>query len=230
MNKRKPKTIILDIDDVINDFCGELCWIHNKVNGTCVTAHDIKDWNFETLRVRDRNGNEVIGEDLRKTFHYWEDHGLYSSLPVKPKVQDAISIMRLFGYKVIFLTARDKKFRDETRLNFWRHGISFREDELILREDDDKDNFKTKKIKQLSKEYNIQMFVDDKYSTVEHVAENTNVNTVCLIETASTRSLNTIEGDSENRLEKNENIHKFADLYDITKLLKDLRPKEEEEI
>ena len=225
--KMKPKAIILDIDDVIGDFCGDLCWVHNMVNGTCVTANDIRGWNFETLKVSDRNGNEVIGSDLRETFRFWEEHGLYASLNIKPRVSEAIAVMRLFGYKVIFLTARDSRFREETKLNFWRNGIKFRDDELILREDDDKENFKTKKIKQLSKDYNIQMFVDDKYSTIEHVADNTNVNIVCLMETASTRNLKTIEGDKENRLEKNENIHKFVDLYDVTKLLKDLRPKEE---
>ena len=72
----KPKAVVLDIDDVIDDFCGYLCWIHNRVNGTHVTSNDIKDWNFETLKVRDRNGNEVIGTDLRQTFRYWEEHGL----------------------------------------------------------------------------------------------------------------------------------------------------------
>ena len=162
----KPKAVVLDIDDVIDDFCGGLCWVHNLINNTHVSANDIRDWNFETLKVRDKNGNEVIGSDLRKTFEYWEEHGLYADLKLLPGVYDAI-----------------KRINEEAG-----------------------SDFKTRKIKQLSRKYNIQFFADDKYSTVEHVAENTNVNTVCLIETASTKDLPTIEGDAENRLVQNEDI------------------------
>jgi len=219
----KPKAVVLDIDDVIDDFCGYLCWIHNRVNGTHVTANDIRDWNFETLKVKDRNGNEVIGTDLRQTFRYWEEHGLYGSVDLLPRAYDAIRKIVDYQYKVILLTARDKKYEDETKLHLWKNGIIF--DEIYFKGEDDGSDFKTKKIKKLSRRYNIQLFADDKYSTVEHVAENTNVNCVCLIETASTRDLKKIEGDTENRLQKNDDIHKFVTLYDAIILLKDLRPK-----
>lgn len=222
--KIKPFAIVLDVDDCIDDFGGDLCWIHNKINNTNVTSNDIKDWNFITLKVKDRNGNEVLGVDLRKTFEYWEEHGLYGSLNLLPKAREAVTVMRDFGYKIILLTARKKKYEDETKLHLWRNHIPF--DEIYFREDPEEKDFKTNKIKQLSKQYNIQMFVDDKYETVEHVAENTNVKMVCLLETACTRHLKTIEGDFENKLEQNESIHKFVHLYDVIRMLRDLRIKE----
>lgn len=219
----KPKAVVLDIDDVIDDFCGGLCWVHNLINKTHVSANDIRDWDFETLKIKDKNGNEVIGSDLRKTFEYWEEHGLYSNLKLLPGVYDAIKKIKDYQYKIILLTARKKKYEDETKIHLWREGIEF--DEIYSKGEDDGDDFKTKKIRQLSRTYNIQLFADDKYSTVENVAENTNVNFVCLIETASTRDLPVIEGDIENRLVKNEDIHKFIDLYDAVRMLRDLRPK-----
>jgi len=216
---KKPLCVVLDLDDTIADFCGELCWVHNKVNGTCVTKHDIRDWNFSTLRVRDARGNEVIGENLRKTFEYWEGHGLYASLNLIPKSAEAVSIMRKFGYKVILITARNIKYKDETKLNLWKHRVHY--DEIYFREEEDGEDFKTKKIKQLAKTYNIQMFADDKFSTIEKAAlSGVHINNLCLIETASTRDLETEEDNYT--LISNEKIKKVRDLYDAARFLKDL--------
>jgi len=202
--KKKEMAIILDFDDVVCDFLGSLAWLQNKLHGTSLTKYDIKDWNFENLEVEDSRGNVVTGKQLRETFQKWEDK-MYPIIPLISGSKEALIVMKSLGYKIFFMTARDEKFHDHTLLHIFSNNLPY--DELFFEKE------KAKKIRQLSKEYNIQVFADDKLSTVVDVSENTKVNNVYLIETAATRDLEDLD----------ENITKVRDLFEMTRYLKEVK-------
>jgi uncharacterized HAD superfamily protein len=124
--------------------------------------------------MNDARGNTVTGAEFNQTFQDWEANGLYASLPAFKDAKRAINLMRKMGYKIIIMTARGEKYRKETELNAMHQGIVY--DELHFSDD------KVKTIRELSKQYNIKMFADDKADTVLRVAEKCKVKHVFIID------------------------------------------------
>lgn len=173
MAKKKEKAIVLDIDDTISYFLRTLVHIYNKFNSTSLVESDIQTWEFDDLQLRDVRGNVVTGKALRETFNEYESHGLYSILPPIPEAKHALNIIKKLGYKVILLTSRKPEFQKQTILNLQHHDMPY--DEVMFEKD------KVKKIKELSKLYDIEAFADDRYETVIDVYENCKVKKCYLI-------------------------------------------------
>jgi uncharacterized HAD superfamily protein len=208
MKKRiaKPKAVVIDLDGVIGDFLFTLTWLHNKLYGTSVSHNDIKTYNFIDLKITDVRGTTVTGDQLHSTFKEWEPHGIYSTMPLLPHAKEALVVLKkALGYKIILMTAREIQFKKQTEL--WLHKNDLPYDELIFEHD------KAKKIRSLSKTYNIQAFMDDHVENVRSVAENTNVNNVFLIESPITRDR---EFDAED-------FDKVFDLFEATRYLKEVK-------
>lgn len=188
--KYKPKAIVLDADDTIFDFCGPLCTVHNRERGTCVTPNDLTTWNWLDLELKDASGNKVTGQELRETFTKYEPHGLYASSPLLRDSYNALECMKDKGYKVFVITARKEEYKLQTELSYTFHNIGKYIDDTFFKPADfpETENFKVKKIKELSKEYNIRVFADDKNTTINQVVENCNVNKVFIINKAHNRS------------------------------------------
>lgn len=173
--KLKPKAIVCDSDDCLVGFMQGLCDLHNSLYKTCVTPSDIKEYDMTKAHMKDVNGNEVEGSELMQTFKDYEDHGIYASLEPLQYVIRALDIIKLYGYHIIVLTARNEKYRKQTEMNFMKHKMKF--DDIVFTESREK----AKTIRKLAKTYNIVAFIDDKASTVIDVNENTNVNQVYII-------------------------------------------------
>jgi uncharacterized HAD superfamily protein len=205
MRKRKEKVIVVDYDDTVVDFMGFLCRLHNKLYKTCITPSDFKAYDFDLVEIEDARGNKVHGKDIRETFLEYEKHGLYAALSLLPEAKFALKMFKELGYKIIILTARKEEYEKQTMMNVLNLNVPF--DELIFCPSD----LKAKKIRQLAKKYNIQMFADDKASTVKDVAETTNVNFVICI------------NQSHNKSEEfDEDIIRCDGLMDAVRLLPDL--------
>jgi predicted secreted acid phosphatase len=202
--KRKPKAIILDADDTIFNFLGGICKIHNKRNGTCITPQDLTAWDFGATEMKDARGNSVNGTELRQTWKDYEDSGLYACLSLIGDAAFALHLMKDLGYKIIILTARPEKYGKDTELNLIFNNIHQYVDEIYFNSD------KVKKIKELSKTYNVVMFADDRATTVQDIYENCKVRNVILIEKAHNSDA---EVDPE--------IHRVKDLMETIRLLKD---------
>ena len=203
--KRRPKALLLDFDDTVVSFIETLCKIHNKKYGTCISHHDIKSWDFAGMEITDARGNKVTGEDLRNTFKYFEDHGMYAALQPLPYAKYALDTAHEIGYKIIILTARPEQYRIATEWNILSNDIAY--DELYFDWD------KVKKIKELSKDNNIVLFADDKPSTVQAVAENCKVKNVFLIKNPA---------NEQSIVDLHEDIKIANDLMDCIKELKQI--------
>lgn len=210
--KIKPKAIVLDNDDCIVDFDGGVCKVHNKKYGTSLTPRDLVAWNYVGLELKDASGNVVKGEELLATYKEYEDHGLYVGLNLLRDVHNALECMKEKGYKIFILTARPPKYGRQTELNLIRHNIEKFIDDVFFQPEDFPavENFKVKKIKELSKDYNIQVFADDRGDTVQAVADNCNVNKVFLVENSKNKNF---EYDHEE-------IIKVRDIMEIVRYLK----------
>lgn len=190
--KTKIPAVVFDYDDTIVSFSTFVFRYHNWKHGTCAHPSDMKKWNFEDLTMKDMAGNVVTGEDIRNTFQQLEHIGLYASLPVIKVAREAIDQLRIMGYKIIIVTARKLKFREETELNAFHQKVKY--DELIFSND------KVATIKKLSKKYHIEAFADDRGLTVKNVAEQTSIPKVFLID------------QSHNKDTSGENIIRINDL------------------
>lgn len=212
---RKPKAIVLDYDDTIVDFVGFLCEVHNKKHNTCITPRDITSWGFESLDFKDVRGNRVTGEQFIGTFMDYESDGFYVSLDLIGSTFNALMIMKELGYKIIILTARPDKFGKQTELNIIKNKIANFIDEVHMKaEDDNNKDFKSKKLKELSKKYNIQMFADDKYDTIVSVLEKCNINNVVLVD----------RGYSINdNIDEDDGIIKVNEIMETLKFLKKVK-------
>jgi len=201
--RQKPFLVVLDLDDCIVSFMGALCRVHNKKYGTSITPSDLNSWDFNTLEVKDAQGNVVKGEELRKTFADYEAEGLYVGLPLLGASDQALEFMKNKGYRVVILTARDEKYGKQTELNLIFNRIYQYVDEVFFKAD------KVKKIQNLSKAYHIVMFADDKAETVQKVIQNCNVDHVFLIEQAH----------NEN-VEVDPDVKRVRDLLDTVRYLR----------
>ena len=205
--KMKPKAVVFDHDDTIVGFLPTLCELHNLKYNTCLTDHDITSWDFDDLDITDARGVRVLGKELRETFAESENHGLYALLQPLDYAKYALDTIREIGYKIIILTARNEKFRETTANHALINGLVY--DELHFSKD------KVKTIKELSKQYNIVMFADDKGTTVQNVSENTRVKKVCLVNKAHNKNMDIDEED----------IIRVNDLMDCVKELKEVNKK-----
>lgn len=186
--KRKPKCIVLDFDDTIVDFCGKLCWLHNKLYGTSVSKLDIKDWEFDSLDFKDGAGNRVLGKELRQTFKDWEGH-IYDTIEPLDGAPDALKLAYDRGYKIVILTARNIKFEQHTMMSIMQHDLPYTPGLIFHnpydpKKEEEKEKhkyFKRDKINELKKEYNIVRFVDDKFVTVQDIAENCRAVKECVL-------------------------------------------------
>lgn len=201
---RKIPTIVCDNDDTIVNFLSGLCKVFNKRYGTCITENDLATWNFDDLLIKDARGSEVKGEDIRKTFMEYENHGLYVGLDLLESSYDALKWMKKLGYKVIILTARDEKYGKDTELNLIFNNIAQFVDEVYFEKD------KVKKIQELSKTHKICLFADDKASTVNAVAEGCKVDHIILIDKAHNRNEEVVE-----------DVKRLRTLFEAVRFLKD---------
>ena len=200
--KRRPHAVVLDYDDTVVDFIGFLCMVHNHLHGTCMTRRDVVNWGFKDINMKDARGNTVTGAEFNQTFKDWEAHGLYASLPAFKDAKRAIDLIRKMGYKIIIMTARGEKYRQETELNTMHQGIHY--DELHFSDD------KVKTIRELSKTYNIKMFADDKADTVLKVAEKCKVKHVFIV-----------DAEHNKDIDDDEDIIRVRDIMEAIRYLPD---------
>jgi uncharacterized HAD superfamily protein len=203
MKIKKKKAVCCDLDDTISNFLKTLCHIHNVKNNTCLSDNDITDWDFEKLNITDARGNTVNGKNLRETYKYFEDHGLYAILSPLDYAKYALDTAHEIGYTVIILTARPEKYKAQTELNLISQDIYY--DEIYYEWD------KCKKLDELSLKYNIIFFADDKVNTVQAVAKNCQVKNCFLINKPYNKNV---------ILEEDSNIVRVNDLMDCIKELK----------
>jgi hypothetical protein len=175
--------------------------LYNNKHDTSVTPADLKTWDFEKVEVKDARGNVVKGAELRKMFLDYEAHGLYAAMPALPGAQRAIDTISKLGYKIIVLTARDEKYRIQTEINMTLRGIKC--DELVMDWD------KVKRINALKDKYRIIGFADDKFATVQSVAEECDLPHNFLVDKAHNRDI-----------ELPEDVIRIQDLFDIIRYLK----------
>lgn len=201
---KRQKAVCFDLDDTICNFLPLLCHLHNKLYGTCLSESDITDWNFDELDVTDVRGNRVTGKQLRETFRSYEPNGLYSCLPVIDDSKRALKMVEYLGYKIILITARKAEYEAQTRLNIIANDIHH--DEIYFNSD------KVKQIKELSKKYSVEMFVDDNYENVVAVNENCIVKYCFLMNKAHNRNKSDVEG-----------ITRIHNLFDTIRFLKEVK-------
>ena len=178
--EKKPRAVILDLDDVVVDFCGALCELYNKHNSTSLSLSDLTEWDWKNLDFKDARGNVVKGEALRKIFEEYEN-GLYVGLEPLPYALRALDTIRLYGYKIFIITARHCSFGKSTELNLMFKKIPH--DAVFHKENKEQktEDFKVNEIKELGKTYHISFFVDDKLETAQAVADNCKVDRVYLL-------------------------------------------------
>ena len=167
------KYIVLDIDDTLVCFLSHLIDIHNNLPGVAnkYSREDIEGWS--------------LPDDLKDTFKEYENW-VYVSAPALPKVKNKIKQLKKSGYGIILMTARDESFKKHTIFNLSFNKIEY--DMLFFNKN------KSLKINRLSEDYNIEIFADDRASTVNKVRENTNVPNVYLINMPSNRNIELLEG------------------------------------
>lgn len=169
----KTPTVICDLDDVISNFLGTLCRLHNRLYGTVISEYDIHSWDFKDVNIKDAHGNIFNGKDLKRTMEEYETE-IYAAMEPYSDSKYALDIIQQIGYKIIILTARPSQFEKQTRFNLIMRDLPF--DQLILDWD------KAKVIKELSKTHDVKLMVDDNVNTIRNVYDNCKVNTVCLME------------------------------------------------
>jgi uncharacterized HAD superfamily protein len=202
---RKVSAIVLDLDDTILSFLSFLLSFYNTKNNSSISEVDITEWDFEHLEFEDSiNSKKITGEDIKKVFKDYEDHGLYVALPPIPQATHAIELMRLLGYRIIILTGRNEKYRKDTELSLTINKIPF--DELVLSAQKDKE------IIRLSKKYNLVAFVDDNPKNIKDVLNTDKVDTLYLMDRVYNRNILPIE-----------DVIRVRDLIEIIRSLKDLR-------
>jgi len=202
MENQKPKAVCLDVDDVIADFIGFLILIHNKRHKTYLTRNEISGYPMKGDEIEDIYGDIVPNENIIKTFKDLEPHGLYAILPIFPEARQAMILMKELGYKIILMTARPTKFKEQTILNLQRNDVPY--DELFFEKD------KAEKINKLKDKYDIVLFADDRASTVKSVNNNCNVQYPVLVNRPH---------NEKSSLSKN--ITRVDDLLETIKLLKE---------
>lgn len=206
IKKRKSNrkyAVLLDIDDTVLNFIETLCKLHNYDNGTTLVPSDLTDWNFDELNIQDVRGTKVTGENLRQTFSKYESHGLYAILKPLEGARNAINTMKLLGYKIVFITARNPQFELQTRLNLFANNIHF--DELHFTDN------KVAKVKELSKVYNFVLYCDDNYENITKVFENCKVKYCYLVNKRH-----------NERLELDDEIGRINGIWDVLKYLKEV--------
>jgi uncharacterized HAD superfamily protein len=178
--EKKPKAVILDLDDVIVDFLGGLCELYNKHNKTSLSISDLTEWDWKNLDFKDARGNVVKGEALHKLFGEYESN-IYVGLEPLPYALRALDTIRMYGYKIFIITARNCSFGKSTELNLMFKKIPH--DEVFHKDSKEQktEDFKVNKIKELSKMYHISFFVDDKLETAQAVFDNCRVDRVYLL-------------------------------------------------
>jgi len=154
----RPKAIAIDLDDCVLNFLHVLLRLHNEIHKTAYRPRDMRKW--------------VLPEDVAQTFKDYEEY-LYASLSKKPGVEEALKRIRAKNYKIVFITARNEKFREATEFNLKRLGIEF--DELFF------NSRKALKLNRLSELFDICAFIDDKVETVEAVREKTDIPNIYLV-------------------------------------------------
>jgi uncharacterized HAD superfamily protein len=171
ITKTSKPAVCLDLDDCTLNFMDVLCELHNLLYGTNIQVSDFTEWN--------------LPDDVRKTFLDNEEF-IYSQLKPKAGVINTLEKVRELGYSIVFLTARSDKFKRVTELNLLMNGIKYEEIFFNKR--------KALKINRLKDEYQIEVFADDKFDTVEKVSEKTSVSNVYLIGMPSNKN-EEIKGD-----------------------------------
>jgi len=201
--KRKPKAVVVDCDDILYDFVPYLCFLYNKINATHLSASDVKEWEFENIKIKSADGSVATGEGLRAVMNRFEDHGLYTLAPLVKDAKIALEIIKSFGYKIIILTARPERFGEQTYHYFLAKDISY--DELIFSWD------KVAVINKLSAKYDIELFIDDKYKTVEAVNKYCKVKHTCIATMAHNEDI-----------EEDEGITRVNNLFECVRYLRNL--------
>ena len=118
-------------------------------------------------------------------------------------VNDTLNIINKLGYKIILLTARDKKHTKTTRFNLSHNGILY--DKIIFNSN------KKEIIKQLSKKYNIELYIDDNVNNIVNVNSLGLVKNICMVNQA-------------HNIYKNipNNIKRIDGIYETISLLKEI--------
>ena len=202
MRKKKIKefAVVLDIDDTVITFTAYLCNLFNKKYHASISETDVIDWNFKSTEVKMNDGSIVTGRQLRDFFKEYEANGLYAAAPPIRESVWALTLIRKLGYRIILLTARKERFRKDTEINFLLNDIVH--DSILF------DRKKVDAIRELSSQFNIVAFADDKLEYVEDVSKLDIVQQCYLV----TRSHNRSEAIGDN-------VIRVSDLLEVVRLL-----------
>lgn len=199
----KEKTVVLDCDDVIVDFVGYVCTLHNKQHKTTWTKYDLKEYNLPIRSEATNIEGDMVSKGPFRTFKEYENHGLYGVLPVFEESRQAMQLLKMLNYKIIVLTARDPKFKKVTELFMLHQNLPY--DELFFSKD------KATLLNELNEKYDIVAFVDDKTETILSVKEKCNIKNVCLMD------------QPQNRKDKvgNKGIERINSLIELVNILRE---------
>ncbi len=184
--KKFKKAVFLDIDDTTFPFTEVLIHLYNEKNGTVLVPDDLTNWNFSKIEIKDCRGNITKGEDIRKLFNEYENHGLYTALQAYPQAKQAIQLLQEWNYEIFLITARDVKYKLETEISLMMAGI--KDCKLIFDWD------KCKHILALSDKYKIVAFADDNTENVKAVKKLCNLPFNFLISKAHNKNLKLEKG------------------------------------
>ena len=194
----KQKLVILDLDDTILGFIPFFVSEFNKINNTHMIQADLTQFDFMSLKFKDCKGNQIEGKLLQEFFLDQEKKGIYLKLKVLKNIKKALRLFKLLNYKVVIITARNKKFDMQTRHNLLINNIDLSEIYYT--------NNKVRVINRLSRLYDVKVFADDRLSTVTKVKEGCTVDKVYLINKCHNKGMEVVKG-----------IKRVASIYDIVR-------------
>lgn len=161
----KQKAIVLDLDDCCFDFIGTLCVLAKVLENTTYIKQDLVKWE--------------LPEELQTIFRKYERE-IYLLEPMFKEAKIFLTYANTLGIKIIFMTARDEKYKKETELSLAMNEITY--EEICFNKN------KALKINRLSDKYDILAFADDKASTINKVKKDTTIPNVYLIDMPSNRN------------------------------------------
>lgn len=152
MQKKRKKTIKIDVDGVIRDIVTTMCNCYNGLFGTDMTTEDVVLYNVNNLFPKIR---EKYGIEPSEFFFDRLSHAVFESVS-KPfeGVSEAIGTLMEHGYKAVIVTWQFSKANKIHTLNFLERynipydDICFTKDKWMIKGDyliDDNPEFITDK-------------------------------------------------------------------------------------
>ena len=156
---KKPLTLAFDLDDTLIKFTEQVCEFARELGGFSYKLSDLVTWDYP--------------DDL-DSFMKTHQYSIYATAECFACSARLVKEAHANGWKILYITARPEKSRKITEENLKVNGLDCYE-KLIFTSD------KAKAIRELSSEYEIISFFDDKVETINEVAATTKVPNVYLV-------------------------------------------------